>query len=478
MSKQDADGDNVHSPPLLNSTLLPLSDDSATAYPSINSNHSEHSLPPHHLLDRHPDSPFAPRSITSVFDFFTRLRTSTANDLEQPEQSPPRDHRSADQSDFFRRPSTISHPLNSLTPALPPPDLLLASSTTPTPTDLPFGYQTDFNTTAPPEHTSPPAHNTATDDMAPSADIVDLTADSPPVPHNRFSSSQRPSGSRCHDQKRPRSPNYHDGRDASAGEGSSRQSKRARRDYRLTRDWSTEFDDFVSSGMNGPRHDVATGNSQHGLSVDPDWTSPRRNGMFDSSPPTPDPWSQPSTTAGAERTDAHRATPSRRATPRPATASLRPPHNSSNSTRRTGPVSISNLIHVDDDAPPTPDKNPLAAALAKQRAEAVASQSEATEKPLRLSRLSCVICMELPKNLTATSCGHVFCNQCLHQALVSIENRNRDRDRATNSTKILGSCPVCRTPIDRKAVAGVGSKVSVIPLLMMRKKAWKPRRVE
>lgn len=51
------------------------------------------------------------------------------------------------------------------------------------------------------------------------------------------------------------------------------------------------------------------------------------------------------------------------------------------------------------------EKIPLKDVLRKQHLEAVKAQQEPSEKPLRLSTLTCVICMDTPTNITATSCG-------------------------------------------------------------------------
>ena len=96
--------------------------------------------------------------------------------------------------------------------------------------------------------------------------------------------------------------------------------------------------------------------------------------------------------------------------------------------------------------------------LQRQRAEQVASQQEQTEKPLRLSNLTCVICMDTPTDLTATSCGHVFCHTCLMEALVAGENRLGAHGETKKS-----QCPVCRKTISRNKAS------DVIPLLMKKK---------
>jgi hypothetical protein len=51
------------------------------------------------------------------------------------------------------------------------------------------------------------------------------------------------------------------------------------------------------------------------------------------------------------------------------------------------------------------DKALLQSALRKQRLEQAKVQEHPAEKPLKLSNLTCVICMDTPTDITATSCG-------------------------------------------------------------------------
>ncbi|KAL1875192.1 hypothetical protein Daus18300_003260 [Diaporthe australafricana] len=53
----------------------------------------------------------------------------------------------------------------------------------------------------------------------------------------------------------------------------------------------------------------------------------------------------------------------------------------------------------------------------------------------KLSTFECVICMDAATNLTVTCCGHMFCAQCLHQAM------------HTELTKKV--CPMCRQRLDK-----------------------------
>ncbi|KAE8442000.1 hypothetical protein EG329_003936 [Mollisiaceae sp. DMI_Dod_QoI] len=70
---------------------------------------------------------------------------------------------------------------------------------------------------------------------------------------------------------------------------------------------------------------------------------------------------------------------------------------------------------------------------AREQAEAVKAlnQAEAT-KPVKLAEFKCIICMDDPTDLTVTHCGHLFCSECLHQALHAGDRK---------------CCPVCRTLI-------------------------------
>jgi hypothetical protein len=53
----------------------------------------------------------------------------------------------------------------------------------------------------------------------------------------------------------------------------------------------------------------------------------------------------------------------------------------------------------------TEDANPLKDALQKQREDQIKAQREDAGKPLMLTKMTCVICMDTPTDLTATNCG-------------------------------------------------------------------------
>ncbi|KAF4634333.1 hypothetical protein G7Y89_g3780 [Cudoniella acicularis] len=96
-------------------------------------------------------------------------------------------------------------------------------------------------------------------------------------------------------------------------------------------------------------------------------------------------------------------------------------------------VEVVDLADVENEA----QYNELAA---KQQAELIKKQQqdEAT-RPVRLADFNCIICMDNPTDLTVTHCGHLFCSECLHQALYAGDKR---------------SCPVCRTAISTTLVGG------------------------
>jgi hypothetical protein len=95
-----------------------------------------------------------------------------------------------------------------------------------------------------------------------------------------------------------------------------------------------------------------------------------------------------------------------------------------------------------------------------QTAAAVLAQQAATSAsgPLKIGQRQCIICMENFTNITITACGHVYCHECLTQALLAGEK---------NSEGGKANCPVCRKQVSRKA------KNQVIPLLFMKRSAFK-----
>ncbi|KAI7281199.1 hypothetical protein KC343_g934 [Hortaea werneckii] len=98
-----------------------------------------------------------------------------------------------------------------------------------------------------------------------------------------------------------------------------------------------------------------------------------------------------------------------------------------------------------------------------QQASAVAAQQQAdtdASASLKIGRRQCIICMEPYTNATVTACGHLYCHECLSQALIAGER---------NSERGIGNCPVCRKPLSRKKAT------QVIPLNFLKKSAFRTK---
>ncbi|KAL6721633.1 hypothetical protein ACLMJK_000737 [Lecanora helva] len=109
------------------------------------------------------------------------------------------------------------------------------------------------------------------------------------------------------------------------------------------------------------------------------------------------------------------------------------------------------LTGVDDD-------NGLLKVLEQQRLASIKSQQEEASKPVKLSTLQCIICMENMKDITATSCGHLFCHSCLMEALIAGENQG-------DAGKGIPKCPVCRKKVVRPSATDKRvTRHDVVPL--------------
>ncbi|KAF2225814.1 hypothetical protein BDZ85DRAFT_294255 [Elsinoe ampelina] len=108
--------------------------------------------------------------------------------------------------------------------------------------------------------------------------------------------------------------------------------------------------------------------------------------------------------------------------------------------------------------------DPMEAVLEQERQELVKSQQKDDEDgPKPFGKMSCIICMDTFTDVTATACGHIFCHECLSQALHASEKNDRG----------VGSCPVCRKQLKRT------TKNHIIPLALMTRKTFReqhPRR--
>lgn len=81
--------------------------------------------------------------------------------------------------------------------------------------------------------------------------------------------------------------------------------------------------------------------------------------------------------------------------------------------------------------------------------------------PLKIGQMTCIICMETYTNATVTHCGHIYCHECLTQALKAGEK---------NSDRGVGTCPVCRKPVKRKKTQRAPQ---IIPIAFMKQSAFK-----
>jgi len=169
---------------------------------------------------------------------------------------------------------------------------------------------------------------------------------------------------------------------------------------------------------------------------------------------TPEPSSSTSQPAKRRRRSPNTSTEREAEQSRPGAT----PNNDNGAGSHTG-SSATAPIEIED----IDEDNVLNTTLQRQRAEQVASQQQPKEKPLRISNLTCVICMDTPTDLTATSCGHIFCYTCLMEALIAGENRLGAHGETKRS-----QCPVCRKAIARNKAS------DVIPLLIKKKGSLPP----
>lgn len=159
------------------------------------------------------------------------------------------------------------------------------------------------------------------------------------------------------------------------------------------------------------------------------------------------------------------------------------PSSSSTRTTTTTAATTGNVVTTSStqiqsvDLTQVEDNSSLAAALAKQRRDAILSQkSDSDISPSARSALTaykCPICMETPTDATTTVCGHLFCHRCIIDTLKwSEQQRTQDMARKTD-----GVCPVCRKTLKRKDKPGTGRHLIPlqVKLLLMRDEKGKRR---
>ncbi|KAL8793967.1 MAG: hypothetical protein Q9195_003480 [Heterodermia aff. obscurata] len=117
------------------------------------------------------------------------------------------------------------------------------------------------------------------------------------------------------------------------------------------------------------------------------------------------------------------------------------------------------LKDVDDD-------NGLSKALQKQQEMAIKAQrKEESDKPVKLSNLSCIICLESMTDITATRCGHLFCHGCLMEALIAGEQQE------VEPGKFNSRCPICREKVSRPKPGASKSDIITLEILTRPKSA-------
>ncbi|KAF1918275.1 hypothetical protein BDU57DRAFT_446410 [Ampelomyces quisqualis] len=127
-----------------------------------------------------------------------------------------------------------------------------------------------------------------------------------------------------------------------------------------------------------------------------------------------------------------------------------PPHRRKTQSPTPGPSAKRRKLDLTDD---------------KQRPHASTNAlTKPDDKPTTFNTFNCVICMDMPTDLTATACGHLFCHTCLMEALIAGENRSVPGDPRRSQ------CPVCRKFINRN------KPTDIIPLLLKKGLATQPRK--
>ncbi|KAF2769010.1 hypothetical protein EJ03DRAFT_336534 [Teratosphaeria nubilosa] len=100
-----------------------------------------------------------------------------------------------------------------------------------------------------------------------------------------------------------------------------------------------------------------------------------------------------------------------------------------------------------------------ASTIAAQQGAAAAADDSANG-PIKIGQRTCIICMEHYTNAAVTPCGHIYCHECLTQALKAGEK---------NSERAVGNCPMCRKPVSRK-------KNQVLPVAFMKRSAFRGKK--
>eukprot|EP00029_Vermamoeba_vermiformis_P012788 TRINITY_DN774_c0_g1_i2.p1 TRINITY_DN774_c0_g1~~TRINITY_DN774_c0_g1_i2.p1 ORF type:complete len:329 (+),score=48.67 TRINITY_DN774_c0_g1_i2:150-1136(+) len=108
---------------------------------------------------------------------------------------------------------------------------------------------------------------------------------------------------------------------------------------------------------------------------------------------------------------------------------------STGSSSQPGPVTV---VDIDDDEPTARTSTSASGSTASTRSpdEPNATETKSTASVADLAKdLKCAICLGTIENITATVCGHIFCEGCILPAI-----------------EIQRKCPICRTPLTKKSI--------------------------
>ncbi|EGX43442.1 hypothetical protein AOL_s00215g178 [Orbilia oligospora ATCC 24927] len=105
---------------------------------------------------------------------------------------------------------------------------------------------------------------------------------------------------------------------------------------------------------------------------------------------------------------------------------------------KTEPLEVVDMINVEND-------DDIQKIMHEQM---IKTQREEGNARRRIADFKCVICLDDPENLSATSCGHLFCNDCIKTTL-----------RFGRPSAKLGKCPVCRGKVVIKEIVPLELKL-------------------
>ncbi|KAK6536527.1 SUMO-targeted ubiquitin ligase complex subunit slx8 [Arthrobotrys megalospora] len=105
---------------------------------------------------------------------------------------------------------------------------------------------------------------------------------------------------------------------------------------------------------------------------------------------------------------------------------------------KTEPVEVVDMVNVGDDD----DFQKI------MHEQMIKTQREEGNARRKIADFKCVICLDDPENLSATPCGHLFCNECIKTTL-----------RFGRPSAKFGKCPVCRGKVVIKEIVPLELKL-------------------